>query len=257
MARTACCSASCSCRTASRYPCSAARATRTSYSSPRPMRTRSRASVAIFRAAATMSWEMARWRRASMARNQLLATSAAIDWRAYSASFAAASYCAEPASAWDRTRPQRSSSQLTKNPAVWKALPESEPLNAARAHRVHLGIERRPGLPGVGCRPLHARRGDAQIEVVGERLIHQRCQFLVRERGEPIVADGTSRRTRRKPGLGNLHGRHGVGAKRLRIRGLVQRAPTERKRHYQRRCAQTGRAAMVAKRAHQCILRMR
>ena len=82
---------------------------------------------------------MARWRRASMARNQLLATSAAMDWRAYSASFAVASYCALPASAWERTRPQRSSSQFTKSPAVSKALPESEPVKLPEASRFTCG----------------------------------------------------------------------------------------------------------------------
>src|SRR5688500_11692730 len=73
--------------------------------------------------------------RASLARNQLLATMAASDWRAYSASSALESYCPRAAARPARTRPQRSSSQLAKMPAPSRPLesPESAPPPRASA----------------------------------------------------------------------------------------------------------------------------
>jgi hypothetical protein len=73
--------------------------------------------------------------RASVARNQLFATSAASDWRAYSVSSSAEPYCSDAKARPERTRPQRSSSQLAKMPTPWRPLesPESGPPPRASA----------------------------------------------------------------------------------------------------------------------------
>ena len=74
-----------------------------------------------------------------MARIQLLATSAAIDWRAYSASSRADSYCVLPAALAERARPQRSSSQPAKSPTPLKPVLSPPNLPPPRASKLTVG----------------------------------------------------------------------------------------------------------------------
>ena len=115
--------------------------------------------------------------RASMARNQLLATNAARDWRAYSASSARRAVLPRAASRPARTRPHRSSSQLANTPAPSSPLESPLSVPPPRASEADLRIERgachldeRRGL-------LDARRGDLQVGVICERLAHQRVEL--------------------------------------------------------------------------------
>ena len=81
---------------------------------------------------------------ASLARNQLLATSAASDWRAYSASSWAEPYWTLAEARPARTRPQRSSSQLAKIPAPSRPLESPESVPPPRASALTCGYSVAP-----------------------------------------------------------------------------------------------------------------
>ena len=150
-------------------------------------RTSSSLARMVSRAASTCS-------PASVARNQLLATSAAIDCRAYSKSAC-----------------RRRGLRGARRPAVAHAAPEVElpgrgedaaldaravagQLAAAAREEIDRRIELRARQLGVELRLLDARGADAQIGVVRDRFGDRRRQLIVAERREPVVGDRRRRR---------------------------------------------------------------
>ena len=128
-------------------------------------------------------------RRASVARNQLLATSAASDWRAYSASSAAESYWSCAAARPARTRPPEVDLPVGEYPGALEAARVAAQRAAAARKRVDLRIQRRAGDLDERRGLLDAHRRDLQVGIVGERLLHQRIELRVLEAGEPLVGN--------------------------------------------------------------------
>jgi len=116
----------------------------TSYSLPLPTRCRSRAKATRRSAERSISCAADFCSRASVARNQLLATIAASDCAAYSESSAAETYWSCAASRPARTRPQRSSSQFANTPTPSRPLESPLIVPPPRASRLTCGYSVAP-----------------------------------------------------------------------------------------------------------------
>jgi hypothetical protein len=195
-------------------------------------------------AAAAISSAIAFCKRASVARNQLLATSAA---RRLACVLGVER---------GRVVLRRRRGALGAHAAPVIQLPVGEDADALQAARiaaqraaaarqgVDLGVERGARRLDVARGLLDARRRDHEVRVVRERLAHHRFELRIVERGEPGVTDGAGGRGGLAPFLGDLEIRQCLRGDVLARGRWPYDTPGER--GHQRREEQAGRTHLSA-----------